>query len=99
MERETRIELATNSLEGCDSTIELLPLRSIFNHLQRHRVAQLVPAKHCYLSINLPQRVHRFRRFGETFVSATVKGRSVGNVSSGSPVWSTASHTALRYAF
>ncbi len=27
MERETRIELATNSLEGCDSTIELLPLR------------------------------------------------------------------------
>ena len=28
MERETRIELATNSLEGCDSTIELLPLAS-----------------------------------------------------------------------
>ena len=26
MERETRIELATNSVEGCDSTIELLPL-------------------------------------------------------------------------
>jgi hypothetical protein len=26
MERETRIELATNSLEGCDSAIELLPL-------------------------------------------------------------------------
>jgi hypothetical protein len=26
LERETRIELATNSLEGCDSTIELLPL-------------------------------------------------------------------------
>ena len=25
MGRETRIELATNSLEGCDSTIELLP--------------------------------------------------------------------------
>ena len=25
LERETRIELATNSLEGCDSTIELLP--------------------------------------------------------------------------
>jgi hypothetical protein len=25
MERETRIELATNSLEGCDSTTELLP--------------------------------------------------------------------------
>ena len=26
MERETRFELATNSLEGCDSTPELLPL-------------------------------------------------------------------------
>ena len=25
MERETGIEPATNSLEGCDSTIELLP--------------------------------------------------------------------------
>ncbi len=34
MERETRIELATNSLEGCDSTIELLPLFFAFNHLQ-----------------------------------------------------------------
>ena len=29
MERETRIELATNSLEGCDSTIELLPLEGV----------------------------------------------------------------------
>ena len=28
MERETRIELATNSLEGCDSTTELLPLKT-----------------------------------------------------------------------
>jgi hypothetical protein len=26
LERETGIEPATNSLEGCDSTIELLPL-------------------------------------------------------------------------
>ena len=33
MERETRIELATNSLEGCDSTIELLPLYNFFYHL------------------------------------------------------------------
>src|SRR5579863_3602110 len=30
MERETRIELATNSLEGCDSTIELLPRLFLF---------------------------------------------------------------------
>ena len=29
MERETGIEPATNSLEGCDSTIELLPLTAI----------------------------------------------------------------------
>jgi hypothetical protein len=28
LERETRIELATNSLEGCDSTTELLPLKT-----------------------------------------------------------------------
>ncbi len=28
MERETGIEPATNSLEGCDSTIELLPRTS-----------------------------------------------------------------------
>ena len=34
MERETRIELATNSLEGCDSTIELLPPTFSVNHLQ-----------------------------------------------------------------
>jgi hypothetical protein len=27
MERETRFELATYSLEGCDSTPELLPLK------------------------------------------------------------------------
>ena len=30
MERETGIEPATNSLEGCDSTIELLPLAAHF---------------------------------------------------------------------
>jgi hypothetical protein len=28
MERETGIEPATNSLEGCDSTTELLPLKT-----------------------------------------------------------------------
>jgi hypothetical protein len=30
LERETGIEPATNSLEGCDSTTELLPLKSRF---------------------------------------------------------------------
>jgi hypothetical protein len=33
MERETGIEPATNSLEGCDSTIELLPRSRVFNIL------------------------------------------------------------------
>ena len=33
MERETGIGPATNSLEGCDSTIELLPLLFVFNVL------------------------------------------------------------------
>jgi hypothetical protein len=32
MERETGIEPATNSLEGCDSTTELLPLVFVFNN-------------------------------------------------------------------
>jgi hypothetical protein len=41
MERETGIEPATNSLEGCDSTIELLPLRSIFNQLQSRPLRNL----------------------------------------------------------
>ena len=34
MERETGIGPATNSLEGCDSTTELLPLIWFFNNLQ-----------------------------------------------------------------
>ena len=36
MERETGIEPATNSLEGCDSTTELLPL--LPSALQQHQV-------------------------------------------------------------
>jgi hypothetical protein len=39
MERETGIEPATNSLEGCDSTTELLPHSFCFNALQCHKVA------------------------------------------------------------
>jgi hypothetical protein len=34
MERETGIEPATNSLEGCDSTIELLPLFFAVSYLR-----------------------------------------------------------------
>ena len=38
MERETGIEPATNSLEGCDSTIELLPPVAALSHtLSRRR--------------------------------------------------------------
>ena len=35
MERETGIEPATNSLEGCDSTTELLPPVLLLNNLHR----------------------------------------------------------------
>src|SRR5215469_6345856 len=38
MERETGIEPATNSLEGCDSTIELLPLDFVFNNFHCGRL-------------------------------------------------------------
>src|SRR5437868_3363135 len=38
MERETGIEPATNSLEGCDSTTELLPLEFVF------KLTMLTPA-------------------------------------------------------
>ena len=44
MERETRIELATNSLEGCDSTIELLPLFFAFNYLRCTMVCRDAPS-------------------------------------------------------
>jgi hypothetical protein len=40
MERETGIEPATNSLEGCDSTTELLPLKTKLSAISR----QLKPA-------------------------------------------------------
>ena len=35
MERETGLEPATNSLEGCDSTVELLPLNPRFVRVAR----------------------------------------------------------------
>lgn len=44
MERETRIELATNSLEGCDSTIELLPLEGLTRLAFNPRIANRVSA-------------------------------------------------------
>jgi len=41
MERETGIGPATNSLEGCDSTTELLPLTSGTKALRRIRLTPL----------------------------------------------------------
>src|SRR5262245_41676000 len=44
MERETGIEPATNSLEGCDSTTELLPpTRSPLRFLALRRASPLLP--------------------------------------------------------
>ena len=40
LERETGIEPATNSLEGCDSTIELLPLSQRKTDLARQNAFQ-----------------------------------------------------------
>ena len=41
MERETGIEPATNSLEGCDSTTELLPLDFFQERVYRKGVSRL----------------------------------------------------------
>ena len=41
LERETGIEPATNSLEGCDSTIELLPLFQWFRYHSRDEINHL----------------------------------------------------------
>ena len=51
MERETGIEPATNSLEGCDSTIELLPRASFI--LAGSRRARLFEA------VNMEGEEHR----------------------------------------
>ena len=49
MERETGIEPATNSLEGCDSTIELLPLFFAVNYLRCTMVcAHVNPGRHSW---------------------------------------------------
>ena len=42
-ERKTRLELATNSLEGCDSTIELLPQCVPVEGLEPPRLSAPVP--------------------------------------------------------
>jgi hypothetical protein len=41
MERETGIEPATNSLEGCDSTTELLPLKTKLSAISRQLSANI----------------------------------------------------------
>jgi hypothetical protein len=54
MERETGIGPATNSLEGCDSTIELLPLFFVFNVL------------HCVLMDTFCVNVAQGRNFAQS---------------------------------
>jgi hypothetical protein len=44
LERETGIEPATNSLEGCDSTTELLPLSKQPSAFSRQLSAKTCPA-------------------------------------------------------
>ena len=45
MERETGIEPATNSLEGCDSTTELLPPKTTKYLLNQATLAKLLKIK------------------------------------------------------
>ncbi len=59
MERETRIELATNSLEGCDSTIELLPPFSFANIAHVRHFYSLSASQGCLTVVG-----DRFRQAG-----------------------------------
>ena len=56
MERETRIELATNSLEGCDSTIELLPHLFHFTREDRSSPRAKVDIRKCLRISNAGHR-------------------------------------------
>src|SRR5687768_15914592 len=55
MERETGIEPATNSLEGCDSTTELLPPSSAFAPLRGASARQAVRSVQQSLPSHLPR--------------------------------------------
>src|SRR5438445_10217828 len=67
LERETKIELATNSLEGCDSTIELLPLACLrstdFNHCtesgMRRSIFRMPSARHGLLLRHFENEVRK----------------------------------------
>src|SRR5215471_361463 len=58
MERETGIEPATNSLEGCDSTIELLPLVFVFSNF------------HCGLLRSFAANGAQWRQFAQSLHKA-----------------------------
>ena len=57
MERETGIGPATNSLEGCDSTIELLPLKNEKTKPIRLYQACDLNRRHCTLQ-NVQRVIH-----------------------------------------
>src|SRR5215470_9731680 len=58
LERETGIEPATNSLEGCDSTIELLPLVFVFSNF------------HCGLLRSFAANGAQWRQFAQSLHKA-----------------------------
>ena len=62
LERETGIEPATNSLEGCDSTTELLPptrlASAAVSPLRRGKPAAISPLRQGKPAV-IPQRLHR----------------------------------------
>jgi hypothetical protein len=82
MERETGIEPATNSLEGCDSTIELLPLNWFFTIVRTSTSTRQTVDPGIVVSL----------------MSAMVNGHSAGNISSLKPVSTRTSRTDSQYA-
>ena len=78
MERETGIEPATNSLEGCDSTTELLPRKPAVSY-QLSALSKTSAAKP--LSFTTPNGTAKVVPFHKTFspLQMTLK-RTVSNV-------------------
>ena len=63
MERETGIEPATNSLEGCDSTTELLPPPKSSGADDRDRTGDLVLTKDALYQLSYIGRAVRASKF------------------------------------
>ena len=70
MERETGIEPATNSLEGCDSTIELLPRsKSILAFARADPVTKTISTK-VGLHVEIDRQNGTFDTLGSRAVSS-----------------------------